>query len=59
MTNAKRAAQDTEAKRKFREILERKNQRAKEGEAHQDFAPNIHESHGPAGHKRTFRRKTG
>ncbi|MGH3314349.1 MAG: DUF5302 domain-containing protein [Streptomyces sp.] len=48
----------TDMKQKFREALERKNQRAKQGEAHEDFTSDVHETR-PTGRKRQFRRKTG
>lgn len=46
-------------KRRFREALERKNARAKEGESHTDGASKIHDVHGPGSRRRTFRRKSG
>ena len=46
-------------KRRFREALERKNAQAKAGESHADSSSKIHGSHGPAGSRRTFRRKSG
>ncbi|WP_110590321.1 DUF5302 domain-containing protein [Microbacterium suaedae] len=47
-----------ETKRKFREALERKNARHREGEAHLDGDSAIHETH--AAHtQRQFRRKSG
>jgi len=50
-----------ETKRKFREALERKNQASKkrEGEAHLDGGGQAQDAHGPASHKREFRRKSG
>jgi hypothetical protein len=56
-----RASAEDEARRKFREALERK--RAKEagtgrGRGGQDTGK-IHGAHGPAGQKRSFRRKSG
>ena len=55
------ASAEDEARRKFREALERK--RAKEadtgrGRGGQDTGK-IHGAHGPAGQKRSFRRKSG
>lgn len=51
----------TDAKEKFREALERKRgqqaDRAAAAEAHGDSK--IHGTHGAAGGKRTFRRKSG
>lgn len=48
-------------KRKFREALEKKNaqSRRREGEAHLDGDSAVHATHGPAGGKREFRRKSG
>ncbi|HOA87282.1 MAG: DUF5302 domain-containing protein [Microbacteriaceae bacterium] len=46
-------------KRKFREALEKKNSTQRSGEAHLDGASGVHSAHGPAGHKREFRRKSG
>jgi len=48
-------------KRKFREALEKKNAsaRRREGEAHLDGESAVHSTHGPAGGKREFRRKSG
>jgi len=55
------ASAEDESRRKFREALERK--RAKEADAGrgrggQDTGK-IHGAHGPAGQKRSFRRKSG
>jgi hypothetical protein len=55
------ASAEDEAKRKFREALDRK--RAKEagsgrGRGGQDTGK-IHGAHGPAGQRRSFRRKSG
>jgi hypothetical protein len=46
-------------KRKFREALDRKNAQSRSGEAHLDGESTVHSAHGPAGHKREFRRKSG
>ena len=48
-----------DVKRKFKEALVKKNARAREGEAHLDGTSAVQETHGPAGHKREFRRKSG
>ena len=50
-----------ETKRKFREALERKNTAAKSrsGESHLDGTSGAQNTHGPADHKREFRRKSG
>ncbi|GAA3622190.1 DUF5302 domain-containing protein [Microbacterium awajiense] len=52
------AASD-EMKRKFKEALDKKNARQRDGEAHLDADSAIHEAHGPASTKREFRRKSG
>jgi hypothetical protein len=50
-----------ETKQKFREALERKNKASKqrEGESHLDGSGAARNTHGPADHKREFRRKSG
>ena len=48
-----------ESKRKFREALERKKQNAQNRPAHLDGESAIHGTHGAAGGKREFRRKSG
>ena len=48
-----------EMKRKFKEALDKKNSRHREGEAHLDGDSAVHGSGAPAGHKREFRRKSG
>ena len=53
-------AADDETKRKFREALERKKAHAASaGEQHKDAGAKQPQTHGPAGHKREFRRKSG
>jgi hypothetical protein len=53
-----RASEET--KRKFREALERKKQRAEgRGTDHLDGESSIHSAHGPETHQREFRRKSG
>ena len=52
------AASD-DMKRKFKEALDKKNAQSREGEAHLDGDSVVHASHGPASHKREFRRKSG
>ncbi|MFT4219176.1 MAG: DUF5302 domain-containing protein [Microbacterium sp.] len=47
-----------ELKRKFREALDKKNARRREGEAHLDGESAIHRTH-DAMTKREFRRKSG
>jgi hypothetical protein len=56
------AADDTseeDTKRKFREALERKNARSGGGEQHKDGGAKQPRTHGPAEHRREFRRKSG
>lgn len=48
-----------ETKRKFREALERKKQNAQARPGHLDAGSAIHGTHGAAGNKREFRRKSG
>jgi hypothetical protein len=55
--NRKQKVSGNDAKRKFREALQRKNQRARHGEAHTNAQSRINGAHGPAAQKRTFRRK--
>ncbi|HEU5476090.1 MAG TPA: DUF5302 domain-containing protein [Actinophytocola sp.] len=50
-------AEDVRAQ--FRAALERKQAKAKEGASHADGSSKIHEAHGPASSRRTFRRKSG
>lgn len=48
-----------DVKRKFREALERKQAKTRNGAAHDGSgAKNVH-THGPAASKRPFRRKSG
>ena len=48
-----------DVKARFREALERKQARNRMGEEHADARSKVHDAHGPAGNKRTFRRKSG
>jgi membrane-associated protein len=48
-----------ETKRKFREALERKKTSAQDRPGHLDGGSAIHGTHGAAGNKREFRRKSG
>lgn len=52
---------EDEAKRRFREALDRKNGggKAQSGGPDGSSSSGIHEEHGPAGGRRTFRRKSG
>jgi hypothetical protein len=52
------AASD-DLKRKFKEALEKKNAHHRSGEAHLNGDSAVHATQGPAGAKRTFRRKSG
>jgi len=55
---AQSAASD-EMKRKFRDALEKKNARQRDGQKHLVGQGAVHEPHGRAGQKREFRRKSG
>lgn len=46
-------------KRKFKEALDKKNAKHREGEAHMDGDSTVHQAQGPVGAKREFRRKSG
>ncbi|GHF11460.1 MULTISPECIES: DUF5302 domain-containing protein [Pseudolysinimonas] len=48
-----------ETKRKFREALERKKQNAQNRPGHLDGGSAVNGTHGAAGNKREFRRKSG
>lgn len=52
------AASD-DVKRRFKEALDKKNATHRAGEAHLDGDSIVHGTHGPAPHKREFRRKSG
>ena len=52
-------AASEETKRKFREALERKKQNAQNRPGQLDGESAIHGTHGAAGNKREFRRKSG
>jgi hypothetical protein len=47
-----------DVKARFREALERKQARNRMGEEH-DARSKVHDAHGPAAARRTFRRKSG
>lgn len=54
------AAEDQDdVKARFREALERKQAKTRMGEEHADARSKVHDAHGPAAAKRTFRRKSG
>jgi hypothetical protein len=53
------AAGSDDMKRKFKEALDKKNAKHREGEAHLDGDSSIHGAHGAAQTKREFRRKSG
>ncbi|MBN9740796.1 MULTISPECIES: DUF5302 domain-containing protein [Amycolatopsis] len=61
MSEAQPAPSDGEGdvKRKFREALERKQAKARDGAAHENAGQQSQHAHGPAANKRTFRRKSG
>ena len=46
-------------KRKFKEALEKKNAKHRDGEAHLNGESSVQATHGPASVKREFRRKSG
>ena len=48
-----------DVRERFRQALERKQAKAKSGENHADGSSQIHDTHGPAASRRTFRRKSG
>ncbi len=48
-----------DAKRKFREALDRKNAKSTGGAAHTDGGAKQSRSHGAVGNRREFRRKSG
>ena len=52
-------SQSEDTKRKFREALERKNHQNAKSTDHRDGQSKVHNTHGPADHKREFRRKSG
>ncbi|MFK4789439.1 DUF5302 domain-containing protein [Microbacterium sp. ZW T5_56] len=52
-------APEDDLKRKFREALEKKNAHSRTGESHLDGRGSVGQTHGAAGHKREFRRKSG
>lgn len=51
--------QDDDVRARFRAALERKQAKAKSGENHAEGSSKIHDTHGPAASRRTFRRKSG
>jgi len=59
MSTENPSAASEEMKRKFREALDKKNARQRDGEQHLDADSAIHGPHGAVGNKRTFRRKSG
>lgn len=48
-----------EQRRKFKEALEKKNARHRDGQAHLEGDSAVQHTRGPAGGKREFRRKSG
>ncbi|WAX55939.1 DUF5302 domain-containing protein [Jatrophihabitans cynanchi] len=57
--DAKAGGDTDDPKAKFREALERKRHHQAERAAETHGESKIHEAHGAAGAKRTFRRKSG
>lgn len=57
-TTAENESED-DVKARFREALERKQAMNRRGEEHADARSKVHDAHGPAANKRTFRRKSG
>ncbi|BBZ68378.1 hypothetical protein MINS_38070 [Mycolicibacterium insubricum] len=56
---AKHEMPEPESQRKFREALERKNEKSASGTAHQDAGAGHNKAHGPVENRRNFRRKSG
>ena len=50
---------DDDVKKKFREALDRKNAQHNPTVDHKDGRSKVQSTHGPADHKRDFRRKSG
>ena len=59
MADADSSTEHDDAKRKFREALERKNAKAVGGTAHTDGGAKQSRSHGAVENRREFRRKSG
>jgi hypothetical protein len=53
------APEEEDVRARFREALERKQAKARTRDDHADGSSKIHNTHGPVGGKRTFRRKSG
>lgn len=53
------ATASDDMKRKFKEALDKKNAKHRDGEAHLDGDSSVHQTQGPASSKREFRRKSG
>ena len=53
------SAPEDDAKRKFREALERKNAKSSGGGDHKDGGAKKPRAHGPVENRREFRRKSG
>ena len=58
-TDSAQTSPSEESKRKFREALERKKQNVQNRPGQLDGDSGIHGTHGAAGNKREFRRKSG
>ena len=52
-------AESSDVRAKFREALDRKNERTHRSDAAAGDRDKFHGEHGPAAQRRTFRRKTG
>jgi len=58
-TEDKPTDEAAEMKRKFKEALDKKNAKHRDGEAHLDGDSSVHGTHGAVQTKREFRRKSG
>jgi hypothetical protein len=58
-SNGAESSNSDDVKRKFREALERKNHKNTTAFDHKDGRSKVAGTHGPADHKRDFRRKSG
>jgi hypothetical protein len=58
-SGAESSAPEDDAKRKFREALERKNAKSSGGGDHKDGGAKKPRAHGPVENRREFRRKSG
>lgn len=58
-TDPPSAGAEDDVKRKFREALDRKQAKARDGAPHENGDAKNSRTHGPAAGKRAFRRKSG